>query len=279
LRAPLAVPTSIAHNIERRYIVNTNANNRQSRTPTARELVQARKGRPSDVVTTQSSPAAAKPSTAVATVNRSQDYRSRYLDEVAPASIAGRMIKFNKEGEFVTHDDGATVPESSEFVVLADQTLIGWVKFRGNGEPPDREMGLLYDETYVMPERETLGDLDTKAWSLGLDNQPADPWQHHQYLVLQDTETSELFTFVTSSKTGRRAVGTLLRHYDRMRRSHPDESPVIRLRKGGFNHSDARVGWVSTPMFVVCGRAPSDSTLKPDTSIGTFLNDELPHLG
>ena len=159
-------------------------------------------------------------------------------------------------------------------MALADQTLIGWVKFRGEGEPPDRMMGLLYVD-FVMPARETLGDLDPKKWQLGLDNQPADPWQHHQYLVLQDTETSELFTFVTSSKTGRRAVVTLLRHYDRMRSNHPDELPVVRLRKGGFNHSDTRVGWVSTPVFVVCGRAPSDSAVKPDTSIGTFLNDEI----
>jgi hypothetical protein len=40
------------------------------------------------------------------------------------------------------------------------------------------------------------------------------------YLVLQG-DNSELFTFATSSMTGRRAVGGLLRHYDRLRKSHP----------------------------------------------------------
>jgi hypothetical protein len=203
------------------------------------------------------------------------DYRSRYLDEVAPAGMVGRMVKFSKDGVFVTSDDSSPIPEDAEFVCLADQTLVGWTKFNGPGQPPSREMGLLYDN-YNMPERECLGDLDPAQWETGLDGQPADPWQHHQYLVLQDTNTSELFTFVTSSKTGRRAVGNLLRHFDRMQRSHPGEFPVIRLRAGGFEHRDARVGFVKTPVLVVCGRAPMDSTSKPDTSTGAFLNDGIP---
>lgn len=245
-------------------------NTAKTRTPTARELVAARKAQ-APAATTVPAPTA---STAVA-VPDSRSYRERYLDDVAPASIVGRMIKFSKEGTFVTHDDGAEIDENAEFTVLADETLIGWIKFNGDGEPPSREMGLLYDG-FAMPARESLGDLDTAQWELGLDGQPADPWQHHQYLVLQHTGTAELFTFVTSSKTGRRAVGNLLRHFDRMRKTHPDELPVVRLRTGGFQHRDDRVGFVNTPVFVVSGRQSRDSVAKPDTSIGTFLNDELP---
>ena len=39
----------------------------------------------------------------------------RYVDEIAPASIVGRLIKFGKEGAFVTADDGETVPEAARF--------------------------------------------------------------------------------------------------------------------------------------------------------------------
>ena len=236
-------------------------NTAKTRTPTARELVAARKAQ----APTATSVPAPKASTAVA-VPDNRSYRERYLDDVAPASIVGRMIKFSKEGTFVTHDDGAEIDENAEFTVLADETLIGWIKFNGDGEPPSREMGLLYDG-FSMPARESLGDLDTAQWELGLDGQPADPWQHHQYLVLQHTGTAELFTFVTSSKTGRRAVGNLLRHFDRMRKTHPDELPVVRLRTGGFQHRDDRVGFVNTPVFVVCGRQSRDSVAKPDTSL------------
>jgi hypothetical protein len=137
--------------------------------------------------------------------------------------------------------------------------------------------GLLYDG-FVKPARATLGDLDESKWLEGLSGKPEDPWKHQMCLVLQHTATLELFTFVTTSDTGRRSVGNLLRHYDRMRRAGSDEVPVVRLRVGGFNHRDPRVGWVPTPMFAVVGRTPRDSAAKPDTSIGADLNDAIPHL-
>ena len=246
------------------------------RLPTSSELVAAKKRAQDTAATPTSAVPAVRKATAVA-VPDNRPYVARYLDEVAPSGIVGRLVKFDgKEGEFKTSDDDKPVPEGKEFVVLADDTLVGWVRFNGPGEAPDKAMGLLYDG-YEMPTRESLGDLDPAAWETGLDNQPQDPWQHHQCLVLQDVETAELFTFTTASKTGRRAVGNLLRHYDRMRKTHPDELPVIRLGKGGFEHKDSRVGFVNVPVFVVCGRAPKDSTAKPDTGISTFLNDAIPY--
>lgn len=237
-----------------------------SRTPSARELVAAKQAR---------APAPTPPSPPVREIvpTTSENYTQRYLDEVAPSGIAGRLIKF-REGKYLTPDDEREVPEGAEFILLADDTLIGWIKFAGVGEPPERHMGLLFDD-FEMPPREALGDLDPTKWELGLDNTPADPWQHQQCIVLQETETAELFTFSTSSRTGRRAVGNLLRHYTRMQKQHPDELPVIRLGRGSFEHKDKRVGTVEVPVFIVCGRAPRNSAAKPDTSIGTYLNDEI----
>jgi hypothetical protein len=202
-----------------------------------------------------------------------REYRERYLAECAPSGVVGRLIKF-KEGSYVTTDDGKEVPEGSEFTLLADQTLVGWIKFNGAGEAPDRHMGLLYDG-FRMPLREVLGDLDPSTWELGLDNStPQDPWLHMQCIVLQAADAS-LFTFSTTTPTGRRAVGNALRHFDRLLRTHPDTYPVVRLGRGGFEHKDKRVGWVDVPLFIVCGRAPRDSAAKPDTSIGTFIDDKI----
>ena len=89
-------------------------------------------------------PQAGKPKATAAARADNREYRQRYLDEVAPASIVGRMVKFSKEGKFVTSDDDQEIPEDAEFTVLAEETLIGWCKFNGEGEPPDRIMGLLY---------------------------------------------------------------------------------------------------------------------------------------
>jgi hypothetical protein len=199
----------------------------------------------------------------------------RSLDDVAPAAIVGRMIKFGKDGKFITADDGEAIGDDVDFAALCDQTLVGWLKFNGAGEPPDRVMGVLYDN-FQMPERDTLGDDDQSKWELGLDGRPQDPWQHHVYLVLQRGDTQELFTYVTSSITGRRAIGNLLRHYDRMQRTHPDQYPVVRLKVGGFNHRDERVGWVSTPVLAVVGRVPKDSAAKPDSSPAADFADSIP---
>jgi len=198
----------------------------------------------------------------------------KYVDEIAPASIVGRMVKFSKEGKFVVSDDESVISDEVDFIALVDQTLIGWIKFNGEGAPPDRVMGLLYDG-FVMPPRTSLPDLDPAKWEIGLDGRPQDPWQHHVYLVLQRADTGELFTFVTSSVTGRRAIGTLLRHYDRMLRTHPDQYPVVRLKIGGYQHKDDRVGWVKVPVLAVVGRHAKDDAAKPDTSLAADMNDSL----
>src|SRR5262249_2173604 len=156
----------------------------------------------------------------------------QYIDEIAPASIVGRMVKFSKEGKFVTHDDGEPVSETVEFIALVPETLGGWIRFHKDGEtPPDRVQGLLYDG-FKPPPGETLGDLDRSKWNDGLNGEPEDPWKHQLNLVLQMVGTQEMFTFVTTSESGRRAVGSLMRHYNRMRQRHPDELPVVKLKPG-----------------------------------------------
>jgi hypothetical protein len=237
----------------------------------ARQKVDAEKRRVGNGTAVATTTAAA--STAVAVPDK-RTATAQYLDEIAPASIVGRLVKFSKEGQFVTSDDGEPISDVAEFVALADQTLIGWLKFNENA-PPDRAMGLLYDN-FIMPPRATLGDTDESKWPIGLSGKPDDPWKHQIYLVLQNTETTELFTFVTSSTTGRRSVGNLLRHYDRMLRMNPGELPVVRLKPSGFQHRDERVGWVATPAFAVVVRAPRDSAAKPDTSPSGDINDIIP---
>jgi hypothetical protein len=203
-------------------------------------------------------------------------YRERYLDEVAPAMFPGKLVKFSKDGKFVVAESGEEISPDADFVALCDETLIGWIRFSDQeGEPPQRIQGILHDG-FQMPPREALGDTDPAQWPIGLSGQPEDPWQHQVVLVLQNRETLELFSFSTSSKTGRRAIGNLLRTYDRLQRSHPDTYPVIRLKASGFNHRDTRIGWVPTPSFAVVGRAPKADAAVPDTSVAADMGDQIP---
>jgi hypothetical protein len=251
---------------------------REQQRADAEKMRQARTTSPgtANLIASARQPAKAPASTKQAVTTASKTPQQAYLDEIAPSSIVGRLIKFSKEGEFTTRDDGEPISSDVDFIALCDETLIGWIKFNDDDDtPPERVQGLLY-EGFVMPPREELGDMDVGQWPAGLSGEPVDPWQHQINLVLQHASTKEMFTFSTSSKTGRRAVGNLLHHYDRMRRLHPDELPVVRLRAGGFQHKDDRIGFVPTPVFCVVGRAPRDSAAKPDTSLKADLYDELP---
>jgi len=200
-----------------------------------------------------------------------------YLDEIAPpSSLVGRPIKFDgKGGKWLFGDTDEEISPDTDFIPLCDEILIGWIKFNGKGEQPDRIQGLLYDG-FIMPPQSTLPDRDSSKWELGLSGEPDDPWQHQVCLVLQSPGTHELGTFATSSRTGRRAVGNLLRHYDRMRKKDDDHYPVIRLKVSGYNHRDERVGWVHTPVFAVVGKASKASAAIPDTSPSSDLDDAIP---
>jgi hypothetical protein len=198
----------------------------------------------------------------------------RYIDEIAPTQIAGQLIKFSKEGKFVVAETDEEVSPDIDFVVLADETLVGWIRFRGDDEPPDRVQGLLYDG-FRLPPRDTLGDLDPSRWAEGLSGQPEDPWRHQICLVVQNPRTQAYFTFATTSLTGRRACGTLLRHYDRLQRRGQDDYPVVRLKPSGFQHKTKTIGWVATPSFVVVGRVPKNSATVPDTSVAADMDDKI----
>jgi hypothetical protein len=196
----------------------------------------------------------------------------RYLDDVAPAQIAGRLVRFNKNAEYICADDGEKIPDTADMVALADQTQAAWVMFHGEGNQPTKIAGLIF-EGFELPPRESLGNLDPSLWELGLNGKPSDPWVHQMNLPLQAVSDGQLFTFSTQSITGRKAVGTLLRHYARMEKQGADSYPIIRLKTGSFTHSDPRVGVVRVPVLAVVGKTAKDSAAKPDAA---DLHDEIP---
>jgi hypothetical protein len=217
----------------------------------------------------------ARPAQSTALTVPGQTPLATYLNEIAPSSFSGRLTKFNKDGKFVVSDTGDVIDENTDFIAMCDETHVGWIRFNGENAPPDRIQGLLFDG-FVMPTRATLGDLDETLWEKGLSGQPQDPWLHQMSVVLQETASLEIFTFSTTSATGRRAVGNLLRHYERLRRADANLYPIVRLKSGGFQHKDTRVGWVATPQFVVVGKAPKDTAAKPSSSVASDMNDEIP---
>jgi hypothetical protein len=207
-----------------------------------------------------------QPSKAVAPLKETPAV-DQYLDAVGGPE--GRFCKFNK-GEFVRTDNGEPMDTDADYRVLFRETRVSWKKF-AEGQPPEVHGGLLFGG-YVLPRRETLGNTDESLWPLGLSGFAQDPWQHFLELVLQRTDTQEVFLFGTSSVTGRRAVAALLKHCQRAGRNDPAYVPVVKLRTGSFKHKDPRVGTVNVPNFVVVGQAKAAAV----PNVANDMDDEIP---
>ena len=149
------------------------------------------------------------------------------------ANIVGGLIKFAKNGQFITADDDQPVPAGAEFIALADQTFVGWLKFTATA----RLLAVRWaccTRISSCPHARALGTW-TNEWELGLDNAPQDPWQHFVCLVLQDARAQKSYSPTRQAQEDRTArlrqfAATL---YDRMHRTNPDELPRVRLGKAG----------------------------------------------
>jgi hypothetical protein len=198
---------------------------------------------------------------------------SSYLDEHCGGG-SGVLIKFAKDQRFRRVDDGEEIALGTEFTVVYDQIQVGWIKFTGKGNPPERKMGPLFGGFNPCP-RDELGDTDETLWEQGLSGKPADPWQSQILLPLQ-AEDGALYIFGTTSITGRRAVGRLIDECRKMQRREPNDYPVIKLALNSFKHRDERVGNVTVPAFVRVGKTPKIGMAAIDTSVGADLDDAIP---
>jgi hypothetical protein len=196
-----------------------------------------------------------------------------YLNEHCGGG-SGVLFKFSKDQRFRRVDDGEEIPLGREFTVVYDQIQVGWIKFNGKGELPERKMGALF-QGFVPCPRDELGDDDQSLWEVGLSGKPADPWQQQILLPLQ-AEDGELFIFGTTSITGRRAVGRVIDECRKMLRREPNDYPIVKLALSSFQHREERIGRVTVPAFVRVGKTPKTGVAAIDTSIAADMNDEIP---
>jgi hypothetical protein len=199
---------------------------------------------------------------------------SAYLSQHA-VSTTGTFIKFAKDGVYRKQKDETAIPTGTEVTVVYDQIRVGWIRFNGRGQQPERRMGPVFDG-YVPEARESLGDSDPDKWEIGLSGKPADPWQFQVLVPMQDTKTGELYIFGTTSLTGRNACDDVIAKCARMLTMEPEFYPVVKLDVSGFQHRDDRIGWVKTPTFPRIGKAPKSDASAVQTSLEDQLNDVIP---
>ena len=187
------------------------------------------------------------------------------------AGAGGATFFSFKKGKYQTRD-GEEIAVGTDFTCAYDAMQVGWIRFNGKGNSPERKMGPLF-QGFLPPSRHSLGDLDETKWDQGPNGEPQDPWQMQMLVPLVSIDGSP-YVFTTTSITGRGAVGKLVAVCKKMRRNDPELYPVVRLATGGFQHRIPSIGFVTTPAFVVVGKAPKEGTAP--VSVEDDMNDELP---
>ena len=238
--------------------------------------------KPEDIIARQKSDAAKSAAASpqrpleaggVPAVHQTDSPIDRYIAKAGGNSqIIGRLIKFLKNGDWVYSDTEKKLPDDAEYLAHVDQVATGWIKFNGEGNPPEKIMGRLFDG-FDSPEREELGDNDPEQWPAGLSGKPEDPWKETALLVLENTKSRDFVTYNPSTTAQVNAVRRLLATY-RLRMQTAGLLPIVKLQKGGYQHK--QYGWITLPEFQVRGNAKTNGSPVAPTTAASDMNDELP---
>jgi hypothetical protein len=195
-------------------------------------------------------------------------------DAAARAHIVGDMLRFTKHGEWKAGQDQEVLEEGTRMLLFMPSLKHGWVKWED--QQPVRHVVGYIAEKYKPPHREELGDLDEAEWG-ELDGRKIDPWQFTFYVQLCD-ESGQVYTYVTSSKGGKNALGEVAEVYGRHRRMKEDEIPIIELHSRSYDHKSygetfapvlKRTGWGKIPTLF----EEAQATLESD---GEEEQDQIP---
>jgi hypothetical protein len=206
-----------------------------------------------------------------------------WLEAAAEAgSDLGRLLKFVK-GEWQIGDD--TVAENTEYIAHVDQIARGWIKF-ADGKVVDQIIGKLAD-SFKVPQREELSDNDPAQWNeKDANGNPRDPWVKQWLLPMVSVDTSDVVTFVTSSKGGAAAIGSLCRVYGNKKRD--GLLPIVALKTRSYKHQNYGrietpelpiVGWDGTPMATPITQDMTGGAIQeaPPVSSEQEFEDEIPY--
>lgn len=145
------------------------------------------------------------------------DAASEYADNLN----RGEFLKCT-EGFWSVGREGSTL--QSGIRLVATSTAAAWVKWHENRPVETR----VRRPGEPLPDREELGDLDESAWETGPDGKnKKDPWQNTRYCYFVNPETAQVYTYSTSSWSGRSAISGLGDQIARMRIARPGTLPII----------------------------------------------------
>ena len=119
---------------------------------------------------------------AIATAN----FFEKYGEAATARNITGRLLRFNKFGEYRAGQDEQEIPRGTALVAYMTSLSVGYVRWE-DARPAEIIMGPV-GEGFAPPRREELGHTDQARWETFDDGRPRDPWQLSNSLVLLELE-------------------------------------------------------------------------------------------
>ena len=170
-----------------------------------------------------------------------------YGESAARTRIIGKLLKFNKFGEWVAGEEATEMAQNAQLVVNMAEFYIGWIKWE-DSKPTEQVMGRVVDG-FTPPRRSELGDTEREYWPTDNSGAPRDPWQFSNYLVLMDIDTRELYTYATASRGGLQAIGQLSKAYGKSMRHRPKSFPLVTLEVSSYEHPNKQFGTIKIPQL------------------------------
>jgi hypothetical protein len=180
----------------------------------------------------------------------------------------GKLLKFNKGDWLIGEDE---VPEGTEYIAYIDEVARGWVKFVDK-QVEDRKIVKVRDGH--PPKREELGDDDESLWEADeKTGKPRDPWVFQWLLPMAAVDAEgDLVVFVTSSKGGISAIGSLCKVYGRSQRN--GLLPIVALKVASYKHPEW--GKIQKPDLPIVGMHGVAAPPTAPADDGAPFNDEVP---
>jgi hypothetical protein len=195
-----------------------------------------------------------------------------YLDEVAPQTTVGPLVKFTKHGEYVKGAQAEKIAEGTAASIACDHAIVGFIMWV-DGKPIHWVVMLSSGKPRY--QRDELGYLDKTKWEIETNPQKdtpvdengvprRDPIKPIIYLIMM-LEGGEVCTLSLPSKSGINSANQLIRRYANHVKRHPADYPRVKLVRGSYPHKDKTIGEVLYPDFEPAGwvnRAEFDQALQ-----------------
>jgi hypothetical protein len=174
------------------------------------------------------------------------NFFEKYGSASQRTNILGRLLLFNKFGEYVAGQEREEIQAGTQLVVLMPTLTVGFVRWEAN-RPVESWCGFIC-EGFVPPRRADLGHTDQTQWECFDDGRAKDPIAFSNQVVLVNPDNAgDVYTFTTSAKGGLGALGELSAAYGKHARLTPYELPVVEIGRGAYQHP--QFGQVRFPTF------------------------------